>query len=294
MIYKVASALWKKCSVILPDKLYVELEYRKHQGKFPDLQNPQTFNEKLQWLKLHDRQPIYTRLADKYEAKKYVAGIIGEKYVIPTLGVWEKCEDIDFAQLPKQFVLKCTHDSAGVIIVKNKREMNKEQTRTKLQSCLSRNFFYSGREWPYKNIPPRIIAESYIEDNKLKELRDYKFFCFHGDVKCFKVDFDRFIDHRANYYDANGNLMDYGETICPPKPSANIELPENIIEMKALAQKLSNGIPFVRVDFYSVNGKIYFGELTFFPDSGFGRFTNSYQDAEMGSWLDLSKVKATC
>lgn len=286
-VYEFTKRVWKKMSVILPDKIYIELEFKKHLGFFPNLQHPKTFNEKLQWMKLYDRNPQYTKMVDKFEAKRYVSGIIGEQYIIPTLGVWDTFDEIDFDSLPERFVLKCTHDSAGLVIVKDKNKLDKAAARKKIDDCLARNFFYSGREWPYKNVKPRIIAEQYMEDPQTKELRDYKFFCFGGKVKCFKIDFDRFVRHRANYYDPNGMLMDYGEIICPPDHSAKIEIPGNVLQMVNLAEKLATGLPFVRVDFYSVNGRIYFGELTFFPDSGFGKFVVPNQDEEMGKWLHL-------
>lgn len=290
--YNILRTIWKKYSKILPDQLYIKLEYKKHLGYFPNLKNPKTFNEKLQWIKLHDRNPLYTKMVDKFESKKYVANIIGDEYIIPTLGVWESFDEIDFDKLPDKFVLKCTHDSAGILIVTDKEKLDKKKAKKKFDNCLKRNFYYSGREWPYKNVKPRIIAEQYMEDTQTKELRDYKFFCFGGVVKCFKVDFDRFVQHRANYYDENGQLIDYGEVVCPPNFKKRIHLPSNIMDMKSLAEKLSKETSFLRVDFYCVNGKIYFGELTFFPDSGFGKFINLNQDVEMGRWFHLPENKS--
>lgn len=273
---------------ILPDNSYLKIMYRIQLHKKLNLKNPVTFNEKLQWLKLNDRNPDYTKMVDKYEVKNYIKGIFGEKYLIPTLGIWNSFDEIDFSKLPDQFVLKCTHDSSGIFIVTDKQKMNINLAKSKIQKSLNKKFFYSGREWPYKNVKPRIIAEKYMEDTEVKELRDYKFFCFNGNVRCFKVDFDRFTKHKANYYDRECNLIKFGEIVCPPDFNKNIVLPiEQIQEMIDKAELLSKNIPFVRVDFYCVDKQIYFGELTFYPASGFGEFLYSYQDKEMGDWLRL-------
>ena len=251
----------------LPDDIYLRLVFRDVMGCNLNLRHPTTFNEKLQWLKLYDRRPEYTTMVDKCEVKKYVAERIGEEHIIPTLGVWDNFDDIDFERLPNQFVLKCTHDSGGLVICRDKRKMDIQAAKQIIEKSLRRDFFTKGREWPYKNVKPRIIAEKYMEDTATSELRDYKFFCFGGTCKCFKVDFDRFVEHHANYFDPQGNLLDLGETICPPKEGKVIKLPESKYEMIRLAEKLSKDIPFLRVDFYDVNGEIYFGELTFYPAS---------------------------
>lgn len=271
----------------LSDKVYLKLIYRLIFGRKLDLKNPKTFNEKLQWLKLNDRKPEYTLMVDKYEVKRYIAERIGEEYVIPTLGVWDNFDDIDFDLLPNQFVIKCTHDSGGLVICKDKSKLDILKAREKINKALSRRFFYFGREWPYKNVKPRIIAEKYLVDETVDELRDYKFFCFGGVCKCLKVDFDRFIEHHANYYDPQGNLLEFGEKICPPNIDKNIVLPSNKNKMLQLAEILSKDIPFLRADFYDVNGKIYFGELTFYPASGWGEFTDEKWDYKLGEWIEL-------
>lgn len=271
----------------MSDEKYLKLMYKAYTEKKLNLTNPKTFNEKLQWLKLYDRKPIYTTMVDKYEAKKYVASIIGEEYIIPTLGVWDNFDDIDFDSLPNQFVLKCTHDSGGLVICRDKSSFNVETSRKKINKCLKNNFYYQGREWPYKNVKPRIIAEQYMEDTSTQELRDYKFFCFNGVAKCFKVDFDRFIEHHANYFDIDGNLIDIGEVVCPPDPKKVIQLPDSIPLMKELSEQLSKETSFLRTDFYDVNGKVYFGELTFYPNSGFGKFIYEGNDELLGSWIKL-------
>ena len=177
----------KKLLRILPDKLYIQLQYFYHFYRFANLKNPQTFNEKLQWLKLYDRNPLYTTMVDKYKVKEYVANIIGKEYIIPTLAVYNNVEDIDFDRLPNQFVLKCNHDSGGLVICKDKSKLDKKGAIKKLSKALKNNFYYNGREWPYKNVKPCVIAEQYMEDSETEELRDYKFFCFNGDVKILFV-----------------------------------------------------------------------------------------------------------
>ena len=278
----------------LNDKDYLKIKYRIFYGKKLNLEHPSTFNEKLQWLKLYDRNPKYTRLVDKADVKTYVASIIGEDKIIPTLGVWESEEEIDFSSLPKQFVLKCTHDSSSVVICKDKNSFNIQEAKKRLKRSLSKDFYSAGREWSYKGLIPRIIAEKYMSDSgdeSLSELRDYKFFCFNGVVKCLKVDFDRFVDHRANYYDTEGNLLHFEEMMCPSDPNRDIVLPINLHEMITIAEKLAKNIPFVRVDLYNVGGRIYFGEMTFYPASGFGFFNPDEWDLKLGQWLELPEKR---
>ena len=278
-------------SKIIPDRLFLQLAYKRKMGKKINLNTPVTFNEKLQWLKIHNRKKIYTTMVDKYEAKEYAARIIGRKYIIPTIGVYPKFRDIDFDVLPKKFVLKCTHDSGGLIICKNKNNFNIKEAEKIINKSLNRNFYYSGREWPYKNVKPQIIIEKYMVDTKTKELRDYKFFCFNGKVKLFKIDFNRFIKHQANYYDREGNLQKFGEEICPPDYNKKLKMPNNLDTMIDLAEKISKGTPFLRVDFYEVDDKVYFGEITFYPASGFGKFIPEEWDKKLGDMIDLSLVQ---
>lgn len=273
------------------DKLFLKIAYKAYIGKTLNLDNPQTFNEKLQWLKLYNRKPVYSTMVDKHDVKKYVADKIGQEYIIPTLGVWNKFEDIDFSALPDKFVLKCTHDSGSVVICSDKSSFDYEKAKAKLNRGINSNLFWHGREWPYKDLPPRIIAEQYLEDEHLKDLRDYKLFCFNGVCRCFKVDFDRFSDHRANYFDTDKNLLKFGEKVCLPDFDRSIDVPDAINDMMVLAEKLSKDIPFLRVDFYYANGRIYFGELTFFPASGFGPFVPEEWDNTLGSWITLPEKK---
>ena len=273
---------------IIPDKLYLKFIYKIKIGKSLNLKNPKTFNEKLQWLKLYDRNPLYTKLVDKYEVKDYVANIIGKEHVIPTIGVYDSFDDINFEKLPKQFVIKCTHDSGGLVIVKDKNKLDIEKAKKKINKSLKKNYYYCGREWPYKNVKPRIIIEKYMEDNKTKELRDYKFFCFDGKMKFFKIDFNRLTYHQANYYNKNGILLKFGEKVCPPDYEKKLEMPINLKRMIKLAETLSENIPFLRVDFYEINGGVYFGELTFFPASGFGKFVPSNWDEKIGDYIIIN------
>lgn len=275
---------------IIGDKLYLKLAYWARMGKKLNLKNPQTFNEKLQWLKLNDRKPIYTTMVDKYEAKKYVADIIGGEYIIPTLGVWDKFEDINFDKLPDQFVLKCTHDSGGLVICKDKSNLDLQSARKKINKSLKNNYYLYCREWPYKNVKPRIIAEKYMVDESGVELKDYKFFCFNGKVRCFKIDFDRYVNHRANYFDRNKSALLFGESAYLPDYNKSLSIPNNIDEMIFLAEKFSVEISFLRVDFYDINGKIYFGEFTFYPASGFGAFSPESADLMLGDWLNLKTI----
>lgn len=271
----------------MPDEEYLKRMFKARMGRELDLENPQTMNEKLQWLKLYDRKPIYTTMVDKYAVKKYVADIIGEQYIIPTLGAWDRFDEIDFDSLPDQFVLKCTHDSGGLVICKDKSKLDIAAAKEKINRSLKRNFYYLWREWPYKDVKPRIIAEKYMEDKGSQELRDYKFFCFGGQARCYKVDFDRFIKHHANYYDMDNHILEFGESAFLPVPGKELSIPKEVDQMAKLAEKLSQDIPFLRADFYDVEGKIYFGELTFYPASGFGSFTKENADLKLGQWIKL-------
>lgn len=272
---------------VLPDKLYLKWLYRAKFHRKLDLQNPKTFNEKIQWLKLYTRKPIYTMMVDKHEVKDYVAEKIGSEYIIPTLGVWDKFEDIDFDKLPDQFVLKCTHDSGGLIICRDKAQFNKELAKRKIKKCFKKNYFWQGREWPYKYVKPRILAETYIEDETTGELPDYKFFAFDGKVKAMFIATERHSteETKFDFFDANFEHLPF--TNGHPNAEKMPQKPQNFELMKALAEKLSKGIPQVRVDFYEVNGKVYFGELTFSHWSGLVPFNPPEWDEKMGEWIYL-------
>ena len=276
---------------IKDDETFIKMKWNLRMDYPLNLENPHTFNEKLQWLKLYDRKPIYSKMVDKYEAKKYVAGIIGEEYIIPTLGIYDKVEDIDFDALPNQFVLKCTHDSGGLVICRDKSMLDKKGAIKKLKKSLNRTYFWQNREWPYKNVVPRIIAEQYMEDSQCHELRDYKFFCFDGRVGALFIATDRQQKNeetKFDFYDASFNHLD----ILNGHPNANkkIKKPEKFEQMKFLAEKLSENIPHLRVDFYEVDGNVYFGELTFSHWSGMKPFEPREWDYKFGEMIKLPKV----
>ena len=273
----------------MPDKEYISRLFRIKLGYDMDFESPKTFNQKLQWLKLYDRKPIYTTLVDKYEVKKYVANILGEDYIIPTLGLWNHFDEIDFNSLPNQFVLKCTHDSGGIVICRDKKNLEFNAAKKKIEKCLKKNFYYLGREWPYKNVKPRIIAEKYMKEESGRSLTDYKFFCFNGLPRLLYV--SRGLEHHPtaeiSFYDMNGNEMSFHRS--DYKPYHDAIMPENFFVMKDEATKLAIKIggPFVRIDLYSIKGKTYFSEITFSPCSGMVPFEPKEADVKLGELLRI-------
>lgn len=276
-------------SSFIPDKIYLKIRYFMFFKKHLNLKNPQTFNEKLQWLKLYNQKSEYIQMVDKYEVRKYIAEIIGEEYLIPCIGVWDKISDIDFDKLPNQFVLKSTHDSGSVIICKDKTKLNIAETKRKLQESLNSNQYWYGREWPYKNVKGRIICEEYMSDESKTGLTDYKFYCFSGDPKYCQVIKDRNVQETIDFYDNNWKLMDFTGLHIPAYPHSNINLkkPEHYESMLEIAGKLSKGFPFIRVDLYLIKNRIYFGELTFYPLAGFGAFNPPEWNDIMGNFIKL-------
>lgn len=275
----------------LTDEEFLKKKYKIKMGKNLNLEKPRTYNEKLQWLKLYDHNPLYTELVDKYMVKQYVADKIGEEYVIPTLGVWDSFDEIDFEQLPQQFVLKCTHDSGGLIICKDKNALDMSQARKTLTKCLNRNFYKFGREWPYKNVKPRIIAEAYMEDSKTKELRDYKFFAFCGHVKALFIATERQVkgeDVKFDFFDAEFKHLPFKQGHENAKTIP--EKPVCFDKMKELSEILSKDLTQARIDFYEVDGKVYFGEITFFHHGGWTPFDPEEWDYKFGEWIDLSRI----
>lgn len=285
---KLCLALLTRFGTWLPDALYLKIMFRLKMGYSLDLKSPKTFDEKLQWLKLFNRKPEYTQMVDKYEVKKLVERMLGKEYVIPTLGVWDRFEDIDFSTLPDRFVLKTTNGGGGcgIVICRDKKSFDKASASARLNTSLKTSIYKHLKEWPYKNVKPRIIAEEFKVDG-CGELRDYKFFCFNGKPKAILIASERFSGHHTyfDYFDMDGNHLPFtqGGSNNPVIP----KLPSTFEEMKKIAKKLSQGIPHVRIDLYSVDDKVYFGEFTFFDSSGFEKFTPKEWDDIFGDWLIL-------
>ena len=272
-----------------PDKAYLSIMYRAHLGKKLNWKNPKTYNEKLQWLKVNDRNPIYCTMVDKYEAKQYAADRIGCDYIVPLLGgPWETFDEIDFDSLPNQFVLKTTHDCGGVLICKDKTTFDVPSAKLFIQKHLQRNYYLHCREWPYKNIKPRIFAEQYLSDLDTNELRDYKFFCFNGLPQLMFIASERQSTEQETKFDFYDMAFNHLPIINGhPNSSQSIEKPANFERMKELAAILSECIPHVRVDFYESNGHLYLGELTFSHWGGMVPFEPAEWDEIIGSWLEL-------
>ncbi len=276
-----------KLSPVLNDKLYLSCMLRIQCGYWPNWKNPKTFNEKLNWLKLYDRRPEYTLMVDKYAVKNYVASILGEKYIIPTIGVWDRPEEIDWNNLPERFVLKTTHagGNEGVVICRNKAEFDQQSAIEILNKSLKKDLSGLLREWPYKNVKRRIIAEKFIEGEN-GDLPDYKFFAFNGIVRALFIGSERQTGNvKFDYFDSNFNHLDLVQS--HPVSGKNLPKPKNFEEMKLIASKLSKDIPNVRVDLYNVNGNIYFGELTFYHHGGVTPFHPKDWDYTFGNWITL-------
>ncbi len=267
------------------DKQYLKLVYWGETGKKLNLDNPKTFNEKLQWIKLYDRKPEYSTYVDKYAVREYISEKIGDKYLVPLIGVYNNVDEIVWDKLPGKFVIKCTHGSSCNIICSNKSELNIDEAKAKLNKWMKKSWFWFGREWPYKNVKPRIICEEYISEND-EVPDDYKVMCFNGEPKCIQVHKGRFKEHLQNYYDTEWNVMELSQGL--PTIDEECEKPEMLDEMLELSRVLSKDINHVRVDFYYVNKKLYFGELTFFDASGFYLFEPEEYDYLLGSWIKLS------
>ena len=288
-----AALQYRGLGFLIPSPLYLKCVFRYQLGYRLNLIKPVTFNEKLQWLKLHDKNPRYPYLVDKYEAKKQIGALIGGQYIIPALGVWDRFEDIDFDKLPRQFVLKCTHDSGGLAICRDKDTWDLAAAREKITRSLDTNYYWAGREWPYKRLRPRVLAEVYMQNSSQEELIDYKFFCFHGNPAVILVCSDRFSAKglREDFYDQDWNHLDMRRASHPnadqPHPA-----PKNLALMQQLARKCAKDIPFVRVDFYEINRQVYFGEMTFFPASGFEGWIPDSWDRKLGEMLQIDSVCA--
>jgi len=276
---------------LLPDKAYLKLCFKLKMNQKLDLKNPTTFSEKLQWLKLYNRNPVYTLIVDKYAFKSVVAERVGQEYLIPCIGgPWNSFDDIDFDVLPKQFVLKTNHDSGGVVLCRDKVSFDKERARTFLEKHLAKNYYWSGREWPYKKVNPCIFAEQFLDDGSGDAIYDYKFFCFDGVPKIMYLSRDKSDTPQTDFFDMEYNHLDMrmrdpNSKIIPQKP-ARFE------EMKRIAANLSKGIPHVRVDFYMVGNRLYIGEMTFFHCGGFVDVKPEKWNRVMGDWITLPRFKS--
>ncbi|MBO3335130.1 ATP-grasp fold amidoligase family protein [Clostridium perfringens] len=270
----------------MPDEQYLKLMGYGLLGEKLDIKNPKSFNEKLQWLKLYDRKPEYTILVDKYEVRKYISMNIGKEYLIPLIGVWDNVEEIDFAKLPNKFVLKCTHDSGSVFICTDKSKLDIEKLKIKIKKALKRNYYYIGREWPYKNVKPRIVCEEFISD-KNSTPDDYKVLCFNGKAKLIGVHIDRFGNHCLDNYDRDWNKTEVAKD--GPMSEFVYEKPKEFEKMIELSEKIALNMSHVRVDWFIVNEKLYFGEITFYEAAGFDHFDNKEDNYLLGSWIDLPR-----
>ena len=276
----------RRLACLIPDWIYLQIKYYMRTGRRLNLRNPVTYTEKLQWLKLHDRRPLYTTLVDKYAVKQYVAEKLGQEHIIPLIGVWDRAEDIPFDTLPDQFVLKCTHDSGGLQICRDKAVFDFDAAKKKIQAVLKSNFYWISREWPYKNVRPRVIVERYMEDAATGDTRDYKFFTFNGEPKVMYIATGRETGETyGDFFDMDFNHLDM--VIDHKQAPVMPQKPDTFEEMKEAARKLAEGIPQVRVDFYEIDGEFYFGELTFFHCGGFELLHPEELNFQWGQWIDL-------
>ena len=269
------------------DRDFITRKFYLSMGFYPNLNEPHTFNEKMQWLKLYDRDPLYTNLVDKLAVRDYIKDKIGEKYLIPLIaGPWSGPEEIDYDLLPEQFVLKCTHDSGSVLVVKDRSDFDKEKAAAFLKKRLKRNYYYGCREWPYKDVKPQIFSEKYMQNPGADSLYVYKLMCFNGVPRIFQIiQNDKLSSETIDYFDTSWNLLDMRQSF--PNSAHPLEKPSCLEEMIELGKKLSAGFPFLRTDFYEISGQVFFSELTFYSDGGFAAFDPPEWDDILGSWIDL-------
>ena len=287
---KILIWLDNKNIIKLDDTTYLKLEYKIVMEEKLNLENPKTLNEKLQWLKLNNKQKIYTEMVDKYEVKKYIKKIIGEEYVIPTIDVFKKFEDIDFNKLPNQFVLKCTHDSGSTVVCKNKENFNINKAKKKINKALKTKFYKFGREYPYKDVEPRIICEKYMENKDGTPINDYKFYCFNGKAYYVMICTERETGNPKFYYFDRQGVLQKDMSLDGKELKIEKEILDKSIDLNKMfeiAEKLSKNIKFVRTDLYSINDKIYFGEFTFFPSSGFDNTRTKECDEQLTKYLEI-------
>lgn len=288
-VYFITSPASKGYLNWVPDAIYLKILYRLSMGERCNLKNPVKYNEKLQWLKLHDRKPEYARMVDKYEVRGYIAEAIGEEYLIPCYGVYNSFEEIDFSKLPEQFVLKCTHDSGSVEICKDKANFDFKGAKDRLTGAMGKNYYNTYREWPYKNVKPRIIAEKFMVDETVDDLRDYKIMCFNGEAKLIEVHENRFARERGytqTFYDRAWNKLNIAQKGFIPTDEER-EKPVKLDEMLALSEKIAKDMYHARIDWYLIGDKLYFGEITFYDGSGFAKFDDEKDDIFFGSLIQI-------
>ena len=272
---------------LFSDKAWIRLKYWQWFRKFPNLKNPKTFNEKLQWLKLHDRKPVYSTMVDKFASKAFVAERIGAEYAVPALGgPWASFDEIDFDALPDRFVLKTNHDSGGVTVCRDKSAFDKEKARDFFEKHLARNYYWSCREWPYKDVKPCIFAEEYMQDGDREFLPVYKILCFGGEPRIIQtIQNDKQPNETIDYFDTEWKVLPFRQNF--PNSEVPLGEPEKLEEMLSLARQLSAGHACLRVDFYVIGGRVYFSEFTFYSDAGFAAFHPEEWDKTLGSWITL-------
>ena len=285
--------LIRKILKFFPDKLFLQVYFLKNMKRFINFKSPKTFNEKIQWMKVYDRKPLYTKIADKYEVREHVSNVLGEQYLIPIYGVYDDFSEIDFAKLPNQFVIKCTHDSGSVVVCRDKSNFDMNLAKAKIDAGMQRNAYDYAREWQYKNIKPRIIIEKYLEQDDGETIIDYKFFCFNGEPKFFYVSqgLENHATARISFYDLDGKRMPFERS--DYEGFEKDKLPIHKDEMIEIARKAASAIPspFLRVDLYEINGKIYFSEFTLHPCSGVMPICPNEWDTKIGEWLVLEKKR---
>lgn len=272
---------------LIPDETYIKLQYTYHLKQKLNLKDPKTFSEKIQWLKIYDRNPAYSTYVDKYSVRDYIQKMIGEEYLIPLIAVYDSADEINWEKLPEKFILKCTHGSQCNIICADKSKLNIEESILKLNKWMSNNWYWYGREWPYKDVKPRIICEAFLEEIEGKSLIDYKIYCFNGKPLYCQIIRDRGHNETIDFYDDEWNHMPFTGLRNLPMSKVDYKKPDNYESMYGLAKVLSKGIPFVRVDFYSVKGELYFGELTLYPTSGYGKFKPEEWNRKIGDQIEL-------
>ena len=275
----------------LPPKIYTRISYEYYTGKNLNLENPTEFNEKIQWLKVYYHPKILNQMVDKFAVREYVKNKIGEEYLNEMYGVYENPDDVPFDEFPNKFVIKATHTSSHNLIVTDKTNLNKKDAIKSFRKWLGKNQYYRiGQEWAYKDVPPRLIAEKFLKNNEERSLIDYKFYCFSGVAKFLEVHLDRADDHKRGFYDFNFEPLPYRYVSLEKSISRKVEKPSNLDEMIKLSEILADKFPFVRVDFYSIEGKTIFGEMTFYPSDGRKDFIPAEYNDIIGSYIKLPKL----